>query len=58
MNIDVKKIRKKLLLNQTEFAKLLNVTLQTVSNWETGKINTSIKNKREIIKLCKEKGII
>ena len=58
MNIDTKKIRKRLLLNQTEFAKLLNISLQTVSNWETGTTNISIKNKRKIIELCKKKGII
>lgn len=55
--MNIKEIREKLCLTQTEFAKLLGVSMQTISNWETGFRNISIKSKRKVLKLCKDNGI-
>ena len=38
----VKSLRQSLGLNQIEFGKTLNVTKQSVSNWENGNIQPSI----------------
>lgn len=55
--MNIKAIREKLCLTQTEFAQVLGVSMQSVSNWECGQNKISIKCKRKIIKLCKEKGL-
>ena len=55
--MNIKLIREQLLLTQTEFAELLGVSMQTLSNWECGRYKISITNKRKIIKLCNDKGI-
>ena len=38
----IKSLRLSLNLNQVEFVKILNVTKQSVSNWENGNIQPSI----------------
>ena len=38
----IKSLRLSLNLNQVEFGKILNVTKQSVSNWENGNIQPSI----------------
>lgn len=38
----IKELRTSLGLNQVEFAKKLNITKQSVSNWENGNIQPSI----------------
>lgn len=46
MDLDIKKIREKLNLTQSELAEKLGVTGKTVSNWETtGRISTPMKKK-------------
>lgn len=52
----IKEIREKLCLTQREFAELLGVSMQTISNWECG-YNIGIRHKREILKICKNNGI-
>lgn len=53
----IKLLRNKLILTQTEFADLLNVSFSTVNRWETGKHEPTIKAKRKIVDLCKENRI-
>ena len=47
----IKRLKKKLALNNTQFAKLLNVSPATVSNWEkqTGKLNLRDHNRERVI---------
>lgn len=44
----VKTLRKKLILSQTEFAKLLGVSYATVNRWESGHFEPTIKSKRKL----------
>jgi len=53
----VKKLRDKLILSQYEFAELLGVSYTTVSRWENGKYEPTIKIKRKIIALCGKHNI-
>ena len=53
----VKRLRNKLVLSQTEFGCLLNVSLATVCRWEHSKFEPTIKTKRRIIELCKKHNI-
>lgn len=55
--MNIKAIREQLMLTQSEFADLIGVTFQTISNWETGKSKPYAKRKRTIVKICKKKGI-
>ena len=54
---DIKTIRQKLLLLQTELAYELGVSLSAVQLWEQGKRNISIKSQRLVLEYCKKKGI-
>lgn len=54
---DIKTIRTKLLLLQTEFADVLGVSISTIQHWEQGRKNISFKNQRKILEFCKRKGI-
>ena len=36
-NMDVKKIRQKFDVNQKEFARMLNISVKTLQNWEQGR---------------------
>ncbi len=53
----VKELRKKLILTQEEFAKLLCVSFASINRWETGRHEPTIKVKRKIVELCKENNI-
>ena len=44
----IKTLRKKLILSQTEFAKLLGVSYATVNRWESGHFDPTIKSKRKL----------
>ena len=44
----IKKLRKKMILSQTEFAKELDISFATVNRWETGKYEPTIKAKRKL----------
>lgn len=44
----IKKLRNKLLLTQKEFADFLGVKLVTVSRWESGKFEPTMKTKRKL----------
>lgn len=52
--MNTKKIRLTLGYTQEEFAKELGVTLQCVSNWETGRRNPSPSSIKRILAFCKK----
>lgn len=54
---DIKTIRQKLLLLQTEFADELGVSLSAVQLWEQGRREMSIKSQRLVLEYCKKKGV-
>lgn len=53
----IKEIRQTLFLTQTELAQLLGVSLTTICRWEKGIFEPTMKIKKKIDKLCKEKNI-
>jgi len=54
----IKKLREVLLITQKELADLLNVCVVTVNRWEKSKFEPAIKEKRKLVKLFIEKGIV
>jgi putative transcriptional regulator len=44
----IKKLRKKLILSQTEFGDLIGVSFQSINRWERGKHEPTIKLKRKL----------
>lgn len=44
----IKKLRKKMILTQTEFAEMFKVSFGTVNRWESGKYQPTIKTKRKL----------
>lgn len=55
--VAIKKLRKKLLLTQNEFAELLGVKLVTVSRWESGKFEPTMRVKRKLRELFEKNNI-
>lgn len=55
--VSIKKLRKKLLLTQREFAELLGVKLVTVSRWESGKFEPTMRVKRKLRELFEKNNI-
>lgn len=55
--VAIKKLRKKLLLTQSEFAELLGVKLVTVSRWESGKFEPTMRMKRKLRELFEKNNI-
>lgn len=53
----IKELRTKLILSQTEFAELLHISFTTVSRWEQGIHEPTIKAKRKIAELCRQNNI-
>ena len=53
----IKKLRRKLLLTQNEFAELLGVKLVTVSRWESGKFEPTMRVKRKLRELFEKNNI-
>lgn len=54
---DIKKLRQKLFMSQTVFAKELGVSYTTVNRWETGKAKPTYKTMKAIDEYCKNNGI-
>ncbi len=50
----IEKLRKKMLLTQTEFADLLGVSFGTVNRWENGKYEPTMKMKRKLVPYFKK----
>ena len=53
----IKKLRNKMILTQTEFAKELGVSFGAVNRWESGKFKPTTKTKRKIAELFKKYNI-
>lgn len=53
----IKELRDKLLVSQTELAKMLDVSYQSVNRWETGKYEPTIKAKRKLKELFEKNNI-
>ena len=53
----VKTIRRKALLSQTDFAKELGVSLNTVNRWENGRSKPTFRTMRSINDFCRQHGI-
>ena len=51
---DLKKLREKMFLTQTEFGNLLGVSFETVNRWENGKHVPTMRAKRKINKLAEK----
>lgn len=48
----IKKIRNKLILSQMELAEILGVNYTSISRWEQGLHEPTIKYKRRIVEFC------
>ena len=53
----IKKLRIKMILTQTEFAKELGVSLASVARWELGENEPTMKVKRRLKELFEKNGI-
>lgn len=53
----IKKLRMKMLLTQSEFAKYLGVAFVTINRWENGEHEPTMKYKRKLIPLFKKYNI-
>lgn len=53
----VKNLRQKLLVSQSELAKMLGVSFATVNRWERGRFEPNYKAKRKLQGLFKKYGI-
>ncbi len=51
---EVKELRHKCLLSQTDFAKAIGVSFSTVNRWETGKSKPNYKALKRIDEYCKK----
>lgn len=54
----IKELRKKMMLSQEEFAKVLGVSFSSINRWENGKHEPTIKIKRKLKALFKEYNIL
>ena len=53
----IKYVRLKLHMSQTEFAQLLGVSFTSVNRWENGKTTPNYRALRTFEQLCKDKNI-
>ena len=53
----IKKLRKRLLMTQTEFAQFLGVSFATINRWEQGQFEPTMKLKRKLAPLFRENEI-
>lgn len=51
---EIKKLRLKLMLSQTEFAELLGVTFESVNRYENGRSRPTFKVQRKLSELNKK----
>lgn len=56
--IMIKALRNKMLLTQTEFAKLLDVSYVSVNRWENVEHEPTMKIKRELMKMLKKYNMV
>lgn len=55
--MNIREIRRKLLLTQTEFAEAIGMSMSSVQKWEENGQRPSLNTQRKIIYLCKKNGI-
>jgi len=53
----IKRLREKLIMSQSEFAQHIGVSFSSVNRWENGKYEPTIKIKRKLKKLFDENKI-
>ena len=53
----IKTVRMRLHMSQTDFGKLLKVNFTTVNRWENGKTQPSYKAMREFLLVCAQNNI-
>ena len=53
----IKLVRLKLHMSQTEYSKLLDVSFSTINRWENGKSSPNYRALRNFEKLCKDNNI-
>ena len=51
---EIKKLRLKMMLSQTEFAELLGVTFESVNRYENGRSRPTFRVQRRLSELCKK----
>lgn len=54
---EIRELRHKCLLSQTDFAKEIGVSFSTVNRWETGKAKPGYKALKLIDRYCKDNAI-
>lgn len=54
----IKLLRKRMLVTQTELAKVLGVAFVSVNRWENGEYQPTMKAKRKLAPLFNEHGIV
>ena len=54
---ELRKIRQKTLLSQTDFAKAIGVSYSTINRWETGKSKPNIAAMRNIKAFCEQQKL-
>lgn len=57
ISTEIKDIRRKCLLNQTEFAKVIGVSFSTVNRWENGKATPNCQALKKIKVFCEKNSI-
>ena len=57
ISTEIKDIRRKCLLNQTEFAEVIGVSFSTVNRWENGKATPNYQALKKIKVFCKKNNI-
>lgn len=55
--MNTREIRQKALLTQSEFARVIGVSITTISKWELGKCKPSFKQQRKLLAFCNKNGI-
>ncbi len=56
-DVTIKKLREKMIISQKELGEILGVSIVTVSRWENGKYEPTIKVKRSLNKLFLKYGL-
>lgn len=54
---EIKMIRQRLFMTQTDFAKTLNVSYTTVNRWETGKARPNLCAMKKLKEFCEKNGV-
>ena len=54
---EIKKLRERALLTQTEFADIVGVVFSTVNRWEAGKARPNIRTMKNIKAYCETTGL-